>query len=84
MHTQRGAIEIVPDRQSDGRVELLTGEPMFVHNNMKMNWSAAEDFCVSIGGHLASVPSTSHWQRLKDFIADSDVEGESVWLGVAG
>ena len=49
-----------------------------------MTWSAAEKFCVSKGGHLASVASQSHWQKLKDFIANyhrHHHSGIDIWLG---
>ena len=56
----------------------MTGEPNL--NNVKLNWSAAEENCVSKGGHLASVASPSHWQKLKDVIANRDIISD-VWLG---
>ena len=55
---------------------------------MRMNWSAAEMFCVSKGGHLASVPSHSHWLKLYSCIAKNARTSsrrydsyEWVWLG---
>ena len=72
-------IDIVPDDQSKGHVELSTGEPRLEYNNMRMNWIAAEKFCVSKGGHLASVTSSSNWQRLQSFMAR--FRYPTVWLG---
>ena len=73
-------VDIVPDNQTEGLVELLTGEPGFEFNKKKMNWTAAEKFCVSKGGHLASVASPSHWQKLQSFMASNGISGW-VWLG---
>ena len=74
-------INIVPDNERKGHVELLIGEPKFEYNNMRMTWSAAEEFCVSKGGHLASVASHSQWQKLKDFMARKSFSNEPIWLG---
>ena len=51
-----------------------------------MNWSAAEEFCVSKGGHLASVASPFHWVKLHKFMVNngflkSEEPKEPVWLG---
>ena len=48
---------------------------------MRMNWSAAEKHCVSKGGHLASVASPYHWQKLQSFIRSNGLGIYSVWLG---
>merc|ERR1712012_1256734 len=45
-------VDIVPDNQSKGQVELLTGEQKLEYNKKEMNWSAAEEVCVPKGGHL--------------------------------
>ena len=71
----------VPDNMRRSGMELLTGEEKLEYNNMKMNWSAAEEFCVSKGGHLASVASPFHWHKLQSFIADNFLYFESIWLG---
>ena len=55
----------------------MTGKPKLEYNNVSMNWSAAQEFCVSKGGQLA--PVASHWQKLLDFFADDDVG--RFWLG---
>ena len=73
-------IDIVPDNKRKGHVELLTGEPKFEYNTKTMSWSAAEEFCVSKGGHLASVASHSQWQKLKDFMARERIS-TAPWLG---
>ena len=46
-----------------------------------MNWTAAEAFCVSKGGHLASAASPAHWQKLQHFIAENDLSNDMIWLG---
>ena len=48
---------------------------------MKMNWSTAEEFCLSKGGHLASVTWPLHWQKLEFFTAGNEIDKESIWLG---
>ena len=45
-----------------------------------MTWMAAEKFCVSKGGHLASVASPSHRQKLQSFIKSNQI-WDYVWLG---
>ena len=72
-------IDIVSIGQSKGNVELLTEAPTFEHNNVSMKWREAEEFCVSKGGHLASVASNSHWQKLQSFIRSKG--SPNVWLG---
>ena len=74
-------VEIVPDDQSESHVELLIEESRLEYNNMCMNWSAAEHFCVSKGGHLASVASFFHWKKLNGFIANNGLDNERKWLG---
>ena len=74
-------VDIFPDNKTDGKVELSTGKQMLEFNNMTMNWSAAEEFCVSKGGHLASVASPSDVQKMKDFVTSSVPEKVTVWLG---
>ena len=71
----------IPDGQLGNGVEVLTDEPKLEFNAMKRNWSSSEAFCVSKGGHLASVPSPYHWQRLQDFISNKGLEKDSIWLG---
>ena len=39
------------------------------------NWSAAEDYCISVKGHLASFPS------YKDYDAHVPGLGNNVWVG---
>ena len=73
-------VDIVPDNQRDGEVELLTGEPKLEFYKIYMTWSAAEKFCVSKGGHLASVASPFHWHRLQSFMALNDIK-DPIWLG---
>ena len=36
---------------------------MLEHNYMNLTWTAAEEFCVSKGGHLAQVASLFHWRE---------------------
>ena len=71
----------VPDHQDQSEVELLTGEPKLEYNNMKLSWSTAQKFCVSKGGHLASVASPYHLIKLDAFIANDNGRNKSVWLG---
>ena len=42
-------VDIVPDSKRTIEVEFLTGEPKLEYNNISMNWSADEEFCVSKG-----------------------------------
>ena len=74
-------IDIVPNIQSKSYVEVLTGEPRLDFNSRYMNWSAAEDFCVLNGGHLASLASYFHWQKMKDFFETNDLNNEIIWIG---
>ena len=74
-------VDLGDENQSKCQVELLVGEPRLEVNNMKMNWSTAEEFCVSKGGHIAPVTSPNHWQKLKGFIASKDLAEQTVWLG---
>ena len=75
-------VDIIYDNQSEFHVELLPGEPRLEVINIKLNWSSAERFCVSIhGGHLESVPSAFRWQKLKNFIVSNNLEYEMIWLG---
>ena len=71
----------VSDDQREGGVELLTVGPKLEYNNEHVNWSAAEQICVSKGGHLASVASPSNWRKMKAFIADKHLYLKSAWLG---
>ena len=48
---------------------------------MRMYWSAAEEFCVSKGGHLVSVSSPFHLQKLYDFIARNRLSDDILFLG---
>ena len=50
-------VDIVSDNKTEYELELLTTEPKLEYNNMTLNWTAAEKFCVSKGGHLAPVAS---------------------------
>ena len=54
---------------------------MLEHNYINLTWTAAEEFCVSKGGHLASVASSFHWKKLNGFIASNGLENEVIWLG---
>ena len=72
-------VDVVPDNQSKSHVELLTGEPTLEYNKILLNWSAAEEFCVSKGGHLASVASPFHWRKLQNFIRSKGIPW--MWLG---
>ena len=75
-------VDIVPDNHIKGHVELFPGEQRFEYNDMTMTWIAAEKFCVSKGGHLASATSLSHWQKLQSFMASEGIPSyRVVWLG---
>ena len=75
-------VDIVPDDQRQSGVELLLdGETKLEFNEMGMNWSDAEEFCISKGGHLASVASHFHWHRLQSFIENLGLNTQSIWLG---
>ena len=54
---------------------------MLEHNYMNLTWTAAEEFCFSKGGHLASVASLFHWRRLKTFLARKGLFWENLSLG---
>ena len=70
------------ETQPGGRVELLTTEPQLVFVNSKMNWTEAEAYCVSKGGHLASVASSYHWHKLMSFMENKwNNMGMMYWLG---
>lgn len=71
----------VPDNQKNSGV--LIADTKLKYNNESMNWTSAEAFCVSIGGHLASVTSPYSLARLQAFIAENNIEDEedSIWLG---
>ena len=74
-------IDIFVTSDNQNEVEILTRESKLEYVNTKRNWSAAEYFCQSKGGHLASVSSNHHWNRLRDFIADNDLGTKWIWIG---
>ena len=71
----------------DQEVELLTTNLNYEFNHIEMNWTGAEAFCVSKGGHLASVSTPQDWQKLQEFYAQVLPEGRDyddflyLWLG---
>ena len=71
----------------DEEVELLTTNLNYEFNHVEMKWTDAEAFCVSKGGHLASVSTPSEWERLQEFYAEVFPEGKDyddflyLWLG---
>ena len=71
----------------DTDVELVTTSLKYEWNHNEMNWTAANFFCQSKGGHLASVSTHYDWQRLQEFYAEVLPEGKDyddylyVWLG---
>ena len=69
-----------PDGQPGNEVQVLVTGPKLEYFNLERDWYSAEKFCVSRGGHLASVPSPYHWQRFLDFIEKQGLE-EDLWLG---
>ena len=72
----------VPDDNHQSRgVELLTTKLMLEYNSVELNWSDAEAYCVSKGGHLVSVSTTEQWQRLQTFLAEKNITYISLWFG---
>ena len=71
---------IIPDNELEGSVELQTTELILEYNTVSLSWDAADAFCKSKGGHLASASSADHWRKLQSFIAKRG-SGESIWLG---
>ena len=76
-------VGIVPDNRTENLVELLSGASKLEYNKMEMSWNEAEDFCVSKGGHLASVASHC-WRKLQAYIAHHDLYDEPIWFGGRG
>ena len=72
---------IIPDNQPGKGVDLLTTGPKLEYQSRRQSWLSSEDSCLSKGGHLASVPSPYHHQRLQDFISTLGLEEDSIWLG---
>ena len=76
-----------PDNLSESGVELLTAGPKLEFNNLNMNWTSAEAFCVDKGGHLASVSSHHIWYKMQSFLllqfADTLLlsNNDNIWLG---
>ena len=62
--------------ESSGTWSYKLQEGKFQMYNSSLNHSAAEDFCVQRGGHLALVQSWDVQQKLSTIAG-----GESVWLG---
>ena len=54
-------VEVFP---ADVEVQLLTSSRNYEFNHNEMNWTAAEEFCVSKGGHLAS--TRQDWESLQE------------------
>ena len=55
-----------------GEVQILTSEPHLELNQKSMNWTSAEAFCLSKGGHLASVGSPYDRRKLEAFIDEEN------------
>ena len=66
----------VETREETGWAEEVILPPTFTLHTTKKNWSEAESFCQSEGGHLASVTSYEENQMVTDIAA-----GKAVWLG---
>ena len=68
-------------------VQLITTTLNYEFNHIEMNWTDAEAFCVSKGGHLASVSTPQDWQNLQEFYTEVLPEGKDyddflyLWLG---
>ena len=58
----------IPD-DLDLTLDLFGTEIELEYNNTRMTWTDAEAFCVSKGGHLASVTSPDHWRKLQELIS---------------
>ena len=72
----------IPDNQRESGVEaLMAGNPKLEYNSKSMNWTSAEAFCMSKGGHLASVTSPHSLYKLHTFIAEKDIRESHLWLG---
>ena len=71
-----------PDDQMTEGVEFLTSNnPKLSKEWAKRNWTAAEDYCVSKGGHLASLASPHHWHWISKFIHHNSYADVSFWIG---
>ena len=70
----------IPDNEA-GEVQILTTEPHLELNQKSMNWTSAEAFCLSKGGHLESVSSPYDWRKLEAFIDKEGIREQFVWLG---
>ena len=74
-------VDIVPDSDNNSEVEILFAESTLEYNNVSLNWSAAEEFCVSKGGHLAAGAFPHQWQKLEDYMSYNGLSDLSIWLG---
>ena len=70
-------VDIISDENG---VELLTESLRYDYINVKLNWTAAEGYCLSRGGHLASVSTTHDWLALQKFIAEGNFS-QNIWIG---
>ena len=62
--------------ETEGNWSFIALENMFQLHKERLNNSAAEDYCVGQGGHLASVGSEREEEQIIK-VAD----GNNVWLG---
>ena len=72
----------IPENQPLSEVHVLTTESELKYMGIGMRWNDAELFCVSSGGHLASVSSPYQWHKMKAFIREKQISDyEFIWLG---
>ena len=64
-----GEGDLVISVENKSEVEVLFAQSTLEYNNVSLNWSAAEEFCVLKGGHLASGASPYHRQKLESYIS---------------
>ena len=76
-----GEGELVISVENKSEVEISFTQSTLEYNNVSLNWSAAEEFCVLNGGHLASGASPYHQRRLESFISYNALTNLSIWIG---
>ena len=81
--------------ESSAGVEFVTAERKLEFYDEEMDWTSAEAYCISQGGHLASFTSPDEWKNLFSLLdrkhdmstmnptwiglTDEEKEGEWVW-----
>ena len=73
-------VHTVVDTKSKSQFQLVYGESNLEWNEKALNWSSAEEHCVSKGGHLASMATAHYKLRLQEF-AETFLFSKHAWLG---